>query len=267
MGLMNLLKADFTQSVGKVTGARWKGVSVIKTKIDYKAAPTALQTYRLRRYEVYLRMVAAVYTQIKTSKKYLPPDMSLFNWAASKSKALLNEKTEFNGQVNIHAPVKGFLKMTSAVYTVDVQSLLVTWNIQPELEQSGLVDAVMTLHDINGYKLAVFETSFDIMNESFTIQAGELLRTPAFISLILFGVDHKNYYCNGSVRPVEVNLGPRRAAPKKRATARSLDLPNMELGNNISEGERNGKDEPVEGKLGRKGRANRRRKVEKPVND
>jgi hypothetical protein len=267
MGLMNLLKADFTQSVGKVTGARWKGVSVIKTKIDYKAAPTALQTKSLRTYELYLRLVAAVYAQIKASKRFLPPNMSLFNWAASKNKYLMGGKSEFQGQIDLHAPVKSYLFLISAYYDTTASYLEIAWSTQFSIEQYNLVNVVITLHDEVGYKLAVVDTPIDTSTGILTVAIGPLLKNPAFVSVILFGTDRRNCYCNGSMLPVNVGLSSTSAPPTKRAIARGLDLPNMELGNNIFEGEKNGKDEPAKSKLGRKGRANRRRKVEKPIDD
>jgi hypothetical protein len=267
MGLMNLLKADFTQSVGKVTGARWKGVSVVKSKIEYKAAPTATQTHALRRYEIYLRLVAAVYAQVKASKRFLPPNMSLFNWAASKSKDTLNSGGELAGKINIHAPIKDVLEVRSATYAEDTSILTMIWPTSSSIEQYPLVEAVVTLHDVAGYKLGTAEAAIRLDAGRLDIQFDTRLKNPAYTSFVLFGADRKLVYCNGYARPVTVNLGLQRAAPKRRAAAVSLDLPNLELGDNILEGRKDGKDEPVKGKLGRQSRPNRRRKVEKPVDD
>lgn len=51
MAIMNLLRADWTGSLGQMTGVRTRGKSVLKTKIDGRAPLTAEQTQNLRRFE------------------------------------------------------------------------------------------------------------------------------------------------------------------------------------------------------------------------
>lgn len=60
MGSMNLLKADFTGSVGEFTGARDKGRSVIKAKIWSKEPPSALQTRNVRAFEGLNRLASVI---------------------------------------------------------------------------------------------------------------------------------------------------------------------------------------------------------------
>lgn len=60
MGKMNLLKADFTGSLGEYTGAHDKGQSVIKAKIWSKAPPSPKQTSNVRAFEALNRLASII---------------------------------------------------------------------------------------------------------------------------------------------------------------------------------------------------------------
>lgn len=60
MGLMDLLKADFTKSVGQTTGAHWKGKSILKARVFSKAPPTKPQTDSVRAFEALNRFCGAI---------------------------------------------------------------------------------------------------------------------------------------------------------------------------------------------------------------
>lgn len=60
---MNLLRADITGSVGEVTGARYKGKSVIKGKIWSKAPANQTQTDSVRAFESLNRLSSAIARQ------------------------------------------------------------------------------------------------------------------------------------------------------------------------------------------------------------
>jgi hypothetical protein len=60
MAEMNLLKANFTGSLGRVTGSEWKGKPVVKSRIFSKAPPSKAQTQSVRAFEALNRLSAAV---------------------------------------------------------------------------------------------------------------------------------------------------------------------------------------------------------------
>jgi hypothetical protein len=60
MAEMNLLKANFTGSVGVITGATWKGKPVVKARIFSKAPPSTAQTNSVRSFEALNRISSQI---------------------------------------------------------------------------------------------------------------------------------------------------------------------------------------------------------------
>jgi hypothetical protein len=63
MAEMNLLKSTFTGSLGRVTGASWKGKPVVKARIFSKAPPSNAQTQSVRAFEALNRISAVIAKQ------------------------------------------------------------------------------------------------------------------------------------------------------------------------------------------------------------
>jgi hypothetical protein len=63
MAEMNLLKSTFTGTLGRVTGANWKGKPVVKAKIFSKAPPSNAQTQSVRAFEALNRLSSAIAKQ------------------------------------------------------------------------------------------------------------------------------------------------------------------------------------------------------------
>jgi hypothetical protein len=63
MAVMNLLKSTFTGSLGRVTGANWKGKPVIKARIFSKAPSSNAQTQSVRAFEALNRLSVTIARQ------------------------------------------------------------------------------------------------------------------------------------------------------------------------------------------------------------
>jgi hypothetical protein len=63
MAVMNLLKSTFEGSLGRVTGANWKGKPVVKARIFSKAPPSNAQTQSVRAFEALNRISAVIAKQ------------------------------------------------------------------------------------------------------------------------------------------------------------------------------------------------------------
>jgi hypothetical protein len=63
MAVMNLLKSTFIGSVGRVTGANWKGKPIVKARIFSKAPPSKAQTQSVRAFEALNRLSGTIARQ------------------------------------------------------------------------------------------------------------------------------------------------------------------------------------------------------------
>jgi hypothetical protein len=113
---MHLLKANYTGSVGKTTGAIWKGKPVIKAKIDSKVKHNATQITAVRSFEAWLRMLrdVMVFLRDKYEKNY--PNMTRLNWLTSHSPGTYSKDGLFWGSVDIDGTTKDLPVLHDAAY-------------------------------------------------------------------------------------------------------------------------------------------------------
>jgi hypothetical protein len=141
MALMNLLRGEITQSIGKITGSKFKRTYYYKAKIVGKAPPTKAQTTAVRGYEVYLRILAAIYAELPTTGRYRPKGMSLLNWACKQSKVLLSQDAQYDGPGLYHAHYGASLTIISASYDAGRGNATITIDVP----RSTLPDTLDTI--------------------------------------------------------------------------------------------------------------------------
>jgi hypothetical protein len=264
---MNLLRGEIMQSMGKITGSKFKKTYYYKAKIVGKAPPTQAQTSAVRGYEAYLRILATIYGQLPLSGRYKPKGMSLLNWCCKQSKELLSQNLQYDGRADYHSDYGDGLQISDVTYNPGRGTAVITI-IKPAHDPNPALDMI-TMYAYNYTGHNILSGVIQLPNP---LQSTIIIPIPTGLDMytmawLLTSSIKPTAYSNAYVHHVTIT----QSDPPPPAAGTSRVLPYWTYNSNASvfleEGAQYGQNELVKGKLGRKSRSNSRRKVEKQVDD
>jgi hypothetical protein len=144
---MNLLRADWTGSVGRTTGARSKGKSIIKAKIEGKAPPNELQTRSLRAFESLNRLSAAIARDAWQYTGLSDRSMLRHNAVARWLKPVVsNHEFDLDG-ISRAMPPTGNIRIDAAVYDSTDDTIAVHISIDHRSVGGAPKEVVLSVSD------------------------------------------------------------------------------------------------------------------------